>query len=267
MTINDASARGADEITDGDVRHSAITSHAIGVAELATLLRVVGPNEPYNAYRQAVLDDNVLGLATANGRLWRFKTLRRLYLFRPDSVLFRALSDLWAVDPQAAPLLAGLCALATDTVFRATADWVLSLRLGEAATADDLREPVEKRFPGVYAESSLATISSKAYASWQQTGHFGPARRGRKLRTEITPAATALAYALLLGHLQGSSGRALFETMWARFLDQPASRLMELASAASQQQLLELRQAGGVIDVGFQELLRPIKTDQECRRS
>jgi hypothetical protein len=40
-------------------------------------------------------------------------------------------------------------------------------------------------------------------------------------------------------------------------LDQPRSHLFDLAAVASQQGMLEMRQAGGVVDVTFHELLRP----------
>jgi hypothetical protein len=66
---------------------------------------------------------------------------------------------------------------------------------------------------------------------------------------------------LLLGHLQGVRGQALFETPWATVLDQPTSQLFDLAGTASQQGMLELRHAGGVTEVGFRELLRPFEDD------
>jgi hypothetical protein len=67
-----------------------------------------------------------------------------------------------------------------------------------------------------------------------------------------------MAYALLLGHLEGVSGLALFGTIWARSLDQPRGQLMNLAAIASQRSLIDFRHSGGVTDVGFSELLRPV---------
>jgi len=250
--------RGTDEISDGDIRHSAITSQSIGVGELSVLLKAVERGAPIEAYRRATLDENVLGLATASGRLWRFKTLRRLYLLRPDSVLFRALRDLWLDAPEAQPLLAGLCALATDTVFRATAPRVLSVPHGDVVRAAELAEAIEAVFPSVYARSTSATIASKAYASWEQTGHLGTATKGAKPRVRPACEPPALAYALMLGYLEGVRGEALFETLWAQALDRPTSHLLDLAVSASQRRLLEFRHAGGVVDVTFHQLLRPI---------
>jgi hypothetical protein len=63
--------------------------------------------------------------------------------------------------------------------------------------------------------------------------------------------------------MEGVRGRALFETLWSRILDQPMSHLMDLAGSASQNGMLELRHGGGVVEVGFRELLRPFDHDRQ----
>jgi hypothetical protein len=63
----------------------------------------------------------------------------------------------------------------------------------------------------------------------------------------------------MLGYLQGIRGQALFDTLWAKVLDHPKSHLFDLAFIASQRGLMEFRQAGGVVDVSFRELLRPFE--------
>ena len=55
------------------------------------------------------MDENVLGKATTSGREWAFRQLRRFYALDPQSLLFRALRDLWEYDPEGQPLLALLC--------------------------------------------------------------------------------------------------------------------------------------------------------------
>lgn len=249
---------GADEIVDSTVRKSGITSHTIGVRELAHLLDVVPPDADLQEYERAAIADNVLGLATGSGRAWRFATLRRLYLLRPNSLLFRSLRDLWVDDPDGRPLLAALCATATDTVFRASATVILATSPGDEVAASDFAEAIEKEYPGAYAGSTLKKASANAYASWQQSGHLAPPRKSRKMRRRATCRPADTAYALLLGYLQGHRGEALFETLWARVLDHPRSHLYDLAFSASQRGMLEYRNAGGVIEVGFRELLRPL---------
>jgi hypothetical protein len=250
---------GADEIVDDHVRHSAITSQSIGVSQLGHLLDHVPADADSGDYRRAVVDNNVLSLQSQAGRIWRFKTLRRLYLLRPDSLLFRALRDLWTDEPEARPLLAALCAMATDTVFRASVSVITNASIDEEVTSDGFAEVIEARYPGVYAPSSLQKAASNAYRSWEQSGHLGPANHGHKSRRPATCRPADVAYALLLGHLEGHRGEALFETTWTQILDEPRSSLDDLTFAASQRGMLEYRSAGGVTEVGFRELLRPVE--------
>jgi len=250
---------GLGEIVPVDVRQSAITSQSIGVLELETVMRAVPLGSPVDAYEQAIIAENVLGLKTSTAREWRFKTLRRLYRLDRNTVLFRAMSDLWPFDPGAHPLLAGLCAMAHDTVFRATAAVIEATSVGDEVGLDDLIAPIESAFPGAYQAVTLETVAAKAYASWAQTGHLSEPSGGRRSRTRAECKPSAVAFALLLGHLEGNRGEALFETLWSHLLDRPRSHLYDLAFAASQQGMLEFRNAGGVVEVGFHELLRPIE--------
>jgi hypothetical protein len=255
--------QGEDEIVPADVRKSAITSQSIGVAELADLLRAVAQAAPTQAYVDAVLEDNVLGVERATARENRLNTLQRLYQLRRESVLFRALRDLWPLGEAGQPLLAGLCAMTRDTVFRSTAELVAELGFGEEVTSEAFAAVIDAAFPGAYRENTLKTTATKAAASWEQTGHLTNVSAGKRARIrERVPAAcrpSNVAYALLLGHLQGHRGEALFETVWARVLDRPRSQLMDLAVAASQQGMVEFRSGGGVIEVGFAQLLRPME--------
>jgi len=256
-----AFAHSAGEIVPGDVSGGTNTSHTIVVGALAALLGAVPAAAPPAAYKQAALEANVLGKDTdgARGRTYRY--LRELYLLRPDSLLFRALRDLWPVDPPARPLLAGLCALARDAVFRASSAAITSSSPGDTLESGDLADAVGERFPASYGAGTLAKIGRNTFSSWEQTGHLSDAERAAKVRTRAICRPADVAYALLLGHVEGVRGRALFDTLWARVLDQPTSHLMDLAASASQHGMLELRQAGGVVEVGFRELLRPFDRD------
>jgi hypothetical protein len=67
-----------------------------------------------------------------------------------------------------------------------------------------------------------------------------------------------VAYALLLGYLCGGRGEGLFQTLWVRLLDAPGRTIEDQALAASQRGWIEYRRSGGVTDVGFRYLLRPV---------
>jgi len=248
-----------DEIILGDRSGGTNTSHTIVIPALTILLSVVDQSSDATAYEQAVIEENVLGKDTAGSRRRTFRYLRELYRLRPDSTLFRALRDLWNDDPLGHPLLAGLCALSRDAVFRASASVILQSDPGDEITSADLAEGVEKVFPTAYSDATLAKIGRNTASSWEQTGHLEAVTRTEKLRRRPACTPATVAYALLLGQLEGLRGAALFDTIWAQVLDQPRAQLMSLATVASQRSLIDFRHSGGVTEVGFTELLRPME--------
>ena len=247
------------EIAPGDRSGGTNTSHTIVVDALRSLLRAVPTGGSAFDYEHAAIDENALGKETQGARKRTFRYLRELYLLRPDSLLFRALRDVWSDDEEAQPVLACLCAVARDPVFRASSSAILSAVPGDALGSTDFAAAVGEQFPGVYGEATLAKIGRNTFSSWEQSGHLAPGAPRTKIRVRALCQPANMAYALLLGHLQGARGHALFETVWARALDRPISQLFDLAVSASQRGLIEFRHAGGVIDVGFRELLRPFE--------
>ena len=247
------------EIVPGDRSGGATTSHTILMPALATLLVVVDRSANANAYKRAVLEQNVLGKKSNGARKRTLRYLRELYVLRPDSILFRALRDLWTDEPAGQPLLAGLCALARDPVFRSSAQAILPANLGDEVVSEELAEAVEKEFPTAYSESTRAKIGRNTFSSWEQTGHLEPVARTAKVRRRpiCTPSTTA--FALMLGHLEGFRGAALFDTIWTRVLDHPRHHLFEMAAVAAQRSLIDFRHSGGITDVGFAQLLRPME--------
>jgi hypothetical protein len=248
----------AAEIVPGDVSGGPNTSHTVAIESLSALLQAVSPAASEVDYRDAVLDQNLLGKATQGSRWRSYRYLRELYLLRPNSLLFRALRDLWAAEPEALPLLAGLCALARDAVFRASGGAILDRVPGEIMRSSDLAVAIGVTFPESYGDASLAKLGRNTFSSWEQTGHLEALRPGTKRRVRVQCGPADVAYALLLGHLEGVRGEKLFSTFWARTLDRSVEDLIELASDASRRHMLELRAAGGVIEVGFRELMRPL---------
>lgn len=245
------------EIVPGDVSGGANTSHTISIDALSRLLRAVPHDADEATYRMAVEEENVLGKETRGSRLRTFRYLRELYLLRPDSLIFRALRDLSEAEPNALPLLGGLCSLARDAVFRASDNAILERSAGDLLGSADLAAAIGRTFPHSYSAATLAKLGRNTFSSWEQTGHLEAVRPGVKRRVEVDPAPAAVAYALLLGQLEGFSGMALFSTVWTRILDRRSEELIELAAEASRHRMIELRAAGGVVEIGFRELLRP----------
>lgn len=248
-----------DEIVPGDRSGGATTSHTVVIPALTVLMDFVASDGSASDYEYAVLERNILGKNTVGSRKRTLRYLRELYLLRSDSVLFRALRDLWGDDPKGRPLLAGLCALARDPVFRSSVPPILAANPGDEVSSGDLAEAVEMEFPAAYNESTLAKIGRNTFSSWGQTGHLKSVARTTKVRQRAVCSPAALAFALLLGHLEGVRGDALFETLWVRVLDLPRRHLLDLAMVASQRSLIDFRHSGGVTVVGFRALLRPME--------
>lgn len=230
------------------------TSRTIMLAELRMLLAAVPADAPFGDYEAAIVDSNILLKGTVSTRRRSLRGLRELYALDPNVLLFRALRDLWDVDEAAQPLLAMLCALARDSVLRTTVPVILEATPDGSVNAQITAQAVEAAFPGRYNESTLGKIGRNTASSWTQSGHLQG--RTKKTRTRVSPRPVNVAYALLLGHLCGQRGEGLFQTTWARLLDQSVPDLHQLAAAASKLGYLEYRQIGSVVEVSFNYLMR-----------
>jgi hypothetical protein len=171
--------------------------------------------------------------------LARYAAIRLLSQLNEDSEVIAAIAREWNIRD----------ALARAIVQEA---W-------DEITSADLAQAVEKVFPAAYSDTTLAKVGRNTFSSWEQTGHLRAVARTEKIRARPTCTPATVAFALLLGHLEGVRGAALFDTVWARAVDHPRSHLIELAILASQRSLIDFRHSGGVTDVGFTELLRPME--------
>lgn len=244
---------------DGTTPGGANTSHTVAVELLTWLLAAVPASGSRADYLSAAIEANVLGRSTLEGRRRAVRYLRELYLLDPSRILFRSLRDLWDEDPSARPLLAGLSAYARDPVFRASAGAVLPTVPGELVTSDDLTRAVLAVFPDAYNASTAGKIGRNTASSWTQTGHL--AGRRRKVRRLVIATPASATYAMLLGHLEGARGQALYETLWAQFLDADRYDMERLADLAARRGYLEMKSAGGVVEIGFRHLLREVPGD------
>ena len=247
------------EIVDVAKSGGTNTSHTILVGELSILLRALDSRAEFEDYEHAVLNENILGKRTTAGRLRALRYLKELYLLRSDSVLFRTLRELWPNAAEGQPLLAGLCAMARDSVFRASSSVILETHPGDQVTSQDLAEAVQRAFPDSYSETTLAKIGRNTFSSWEQCGHLESDGRNRKVRCRARGTSADVVFATLLGYLEGLRGASLLESNWAKITDLPQSKTLEFAELSSRNNLLDFRQSGGIVDLNFSHLLRPME--------
>lgn len=224
-------------------------SHTIGIPHLVELLREVPSDASADQYRQAVVEDNILGRPTLAGRQRSFRHLRELYFLDPGRVEFAALRSLWDIDPAAQPLLAGLLAFTRDEVLRASFAAVADLPVGSGVTSADLTAAVAAQFGNEMSESTLGKTGRNTGACWTQTGHL--AGRAKKVRTEVEARPVAIAYAAYLGHFAGGRGLGVLDNPWSQILGLAPGRTLEALRDAHTQGLLDLLVAGNVVDVSF----------------
>jgi hypothetical protein len=231
------------------------TSRTIMVDELRAVLAHCPPDAKRADYLAAIHEDNCLGKRTVATRKLSSQRLSELYALDPEVPLFRVMRRCWYADRHGQAVLALLLALARDPLLRVTALPVLRMRPGEELARQQMTDALKRAVGSRLNDSTLDKVLRNAASSWTQSGHLKG--RGRKVRQTVTPTAVTTAYALLLGHLDGKRGAALFETLWAQVLDAPPSELRHLAMDARRLGFLDISQSGGMIEVAFSRLLSP----------
>ena len=229
-------------------------SSTLKLEELRVLLASRPVPATGDAYRAAIIEQNLLGKPTASARRITFERLRELYGLDPNMLVFRALKDLWDADGGAQPMIALLCSTARDPILRAMTPFVLRLPMGVTVTPHEFAEEAEYQFPGKFVATSRERLGRNVSSSWEKAGLLSGQQTKKRARPRARP--TSLAYALLLGDLCGKRGQALFTTLWANMLDAPIHELKALAVTASRQGWIEYRAAGDVVEVSFRHLMR-----------
>ncbi len=234
----------------GNLRTTA--SHTIGVPHLVELLQEVPVDASAERYREAVVEDNILGRPTHAGRVRSFRHLRELYWLDPDRPDFAALRHFWDIDPSSRPLLAGLLAFTRDELLRASFSAIGVLTVGAIVSSADLTDAVQAQFGDEMSESTLGKTGRNTGACWTQTGHL--AGRSKKVRTAVNAQPAAIAYAAYLGHLAGGRGLGVLDNPWSEILEITPGRSLEALREAHTHGLLDLLVAGNVVDVSFPAL-------------
>ncbi|WP_454294977.1 hypothetical protein [Salana multivorans] len=224
-------------------------SHTIGAPHLTELLREVPPDAPAAAYRDAVVEDNVLGRPTHTGRLRTYRHLRELYLLDPSAVTFSALRRLWDHDTTARPLLAGIAAFTRDALLRASWPAVARSTPGSVVISENLAHAVAETHAGELSPATLGKVGRNTAACWTQTGHL--VGRSRKVRSTIEARPAAVALAAYLGHLGGQRALRVLDNPWSQLLDLHETARLEALRRAHDAGLLDLQVAGHVVEVGF----------------
>jgi hypothetical protein len=146
-------------------------------------------------------------------------------------------------------LLALICTYGRDSVFRATASFILKFTEGSTITRQSLEEFIDGLEPGRFSKATLKSTAQNINSTWTQSGHL--CGRARKVRSRANPTAGSVSYALLLGYLTGARGQALFHSEYIKLLDCSFDKAIELAEEASRRGWIVFKRVGDVIEVLF----------------
>lgn len=225
------------------------TSRTMMLAELRLVLERVQGSQPLDAYRAAILEENVLGKATRSTRERSAERLVELYGLDPQLDVFRMFKTLWSTDAANQPMLAFLLATARDPLLRDANAFILKTRWEETVTFPAIAFHLQESHPGRFRSTTLESTARNLLSTWTQAGFL----QGKTTRRRVQPIAgpVVATYALLLAHLQGVRGNLLLESPWARLLDRTTHDVMALAAEASKQGWLQFKSAGSVVEINF----------------
>lgn len=229
--------------------------------ELESLLAYVSqPDAPKDEYLKAIVEDNCLAKRSGKTRALTYRHLVDLYALDPKIVLFGAMRFFWQRDPDGRALHALLCAYARDSVLRSATEFIINTPEGATVTREALEKLIDDSESGRFSQATLKSTAQNINASFTKSGHL--TGKARKVRSRARATAGSTAYALFLGYLCGVRGPELFETEFAKLLDCPFDRLLDLTEEASRKGWIVSKRIGTVIEVLFPNLI----TKEELER-
>jgi hypothetical protein len=216
---------------------------------------VVSLNDLVNA----IVEENILEKPTLSSRKKSLRHLFELYGMDPTKVLFRVFWDLAHSDLDSLPQLCLVCAYARDPQLRHSFELVRSLRLGEVLERSAMEQHLENGFPNRFSPAMKKSMAQNVNTSWTFGGHLaGKVKKTRRL-PETRPISAA--YAMFVGYLTGLRGERLLDSTFAALVSPNRSQLQTALSLASARGLLSIKQAAGVVEFDFSNLLTPAEQE------
>jgi hypothetical protein len=169
--------------------------------------------------------------------------------------LFRILWDFGHVDLDSLHQLCLVCAYARDPQLRHSFELVRTLRHGEVLKRSAMEQHLENGFPGRFSSAMKKSMAQNVNTTWTFGGHLaGKAKKARRLPE---PRPISAAYAVFVGYLTGLRGERLLDSAFASLVASNRSQLQVALSLASAKGLLSLKQAAGIVEFDFSNLLTP----------
>jgi len=223
--------------------------------EMLALVRVMPSTVTKNDFTKVIIEENILGKPTLSSRKKSLRHLVELYGMDPSKALFRVLWDLAHSDLDSLNQLCLVCAYARDPQLRHSFELVRTLRLGEVLERAAMEQHLENGFPGRFSSAMKKSMAQNVSTTWTFGGHLAGRAKKTKRLPETRPISAA--YAMFVGYLTGLRGERLLESAFASLVASNRPQLQAALSLASAKGLLSLKQAAGVVEFDFSNLLTP----------
>lgn len=241
-------------------RGGAHSSRTMMLEELGQLIAYIGRSEASKAdYQHAIYQENCLKKRSGKTRILTFRHLVDLYGLDPSIPIFRVLLFFWERDPAGQALLALLCVYCRDSIFRATAPFILAFPERSIISRVALEDFIDELEPSRFSKATLKSTAQNINSTWTKSGH--EIGRSKKIRTRAIPTVGSVAYALYLGYLSGLRGPALFKSEYLHLLDCSTDKAMGLAEEASRKGWIVFKRVGEVMEVLFPNLILPAELE------
>ena len=227
--------------------------------EMRMLVHAMPLNVTLDDFVKAIVEENILEKPTLSSRKKSFRHLFELYGMDPTKALFRVFWDLAHADLDSLPQLCLVCAYARDPQLRHSFELIRSLRLGEILERSAMEQHLENGFPSRFSPAMKKSMAQNVNTSWTFGGHL--AGRSKKTRRLSAALPISAAYAMFVGYLTGLRGERLLDSTFAALVSPNRSQLQTALALASARGLLSIKQAAGIVEFDFSNLLTPAEQE------
>ncbi len=229
------------------------TARSMMFLEMRALVRAMPLAVTKDDFAKAIVEENILEKPTLSSRTKSLRHLTELYGLDPSKALFRVLWDFGHTDLESLPQLCLVCAYARDPQLRHSFEMIRALRLDEVLARTAMEEHLEKGFLGRFSPAMKKAMAQNVNTTWTFGGHL--AGKVKKTRRLPEPRPTSAAYAMFVGYLTGLRGERLLDSTFASLVASNRSQLQASLTLASAKGLLSLKQAAGIVEFDFSNLL------------
>ncbi len=229
------------------------TSRSMMLVEMSSLVRAMPVNITKEDIKKAVIEENILNKPTLVSRKKTFRHLTEIYGLDVSKPVFRVFWALAHSDFESLPALCLICAYARDPQLRFSFELIRKLKLGQVLSRTEMEQYLELGFPDRFSPAMKKSMAQNVNTTWTFGGHL--MGRAKKVRQIPNPRPVSALYAMLVGYFSGLRGEHLLDSAYASLVAPSRSILQSSLSLAAAKGLFRLKQAGGIVEFDFSNLL------------